>query len=213
MFFAPNQIIRAHLPCFCVLKSLANKKDTMMKKLFIFACLMLAMSQAQAISQANDREELYAVIMGNQPKIDKSATRNVNGKRTSVAKYTNSQNSDVGSGGLRAMVTQIARQNGVPPHIAHGVVMVESRYNCGAYNRSGASGIMQVLPNTARSVGVHGSLRNCSNGITAGIKYLKLALNKGGYGCSGISLYERGLYARPGCTAYGRKVMAHAQGA
>ena len=115
------------------------------------------------------------------------------------------------TGGLKAMVNQIARQNGVPVHIAHGVIMAESRYNCGAYNRSGASGIMQVLPNTARSVGVHGSLRNCANGLQAGMKYLKLALNRGGYGCSGVSLYERGVYARPACTAYGRKVMAYAQ--
>ncbi len=182
-----------------------------MKKLLTLAIFLLAITQAQTISYANlsDRDELYAIILATSQKTEKIVARNsrdIHGKRIKIA-----HNSDIGSGGLRAMVNQIARQHGVPPHIAHGVVMAESRYNCNAYNRSGASGIMQVLPNTARSVGVHGSLRNCVNGLNAGMKYLKLALNKGGYGCSGVSLYERGIYARPGCTAYGRKVMAHAQ--
>jgi soluble lytic murein transglycosylase-like protein len=183
----------------------------MMKKLLVLALMLLAFTQVQTISHANisDRDELYAIILAAPQKTNKVLARNsrdARGKRINI-----SQNSDAASGGLRAMVNQIARQHGVPPHIAHGVVMAESRYNCNAYNRSGASGIMQVLPNTARSVGVHGSLRNCVNGLNAGMKYLKLALNKGGYGCSGVSLYERGIYARPGCTAYGRKVMAHAQ--
>jgi soluble lytic murein transglycosylase-like protein len=187
-----------------------QNKDIIMKILLALAFMLLTTSQFQTISYANisDRDELYAIILSSPQKSDKVIARNSRDKRSKS--INNSQNSEVASGGLRAMVNQIARQHGVPTHIAHGVVMAESRYNCNAYNRSGASGIMQVLPNTARSVGVHGSLRNCANGLNAGMKYLKLALNKGGYGCSGVSLYERGIYARPGCTAYGRKVMAHA---
>lgn len=109
---------------------------------------------------------------------------------------------------IRALVTNAAHRNGVPPRLLHGVVRIESGYRCHAYNRRGnAHGIGQVKPATARSVGVHGSLFNCSTGIEAAARYLRLALARGGSGCAGVSLYERGVYARPRCTAYGRKVM------
>lgn len=107
-----------------------------------------------------------------------------------------------------AMVTEAAHRHGIPPRLLHGIVRIESGYNCHARNRSSrATGIGQVLPRTAHSVGVYGSLTDCSNGIEAAARYLKLALDAGGYGCAGLSLYERGIAARPVCTSYGRKVM------
>ena len=112
--------------------------------------------------------------------------------------------------GLGLLVHEIAVKHGVPPKIAHGVVMVESRYRCDARNASGATGIMQVLPATARGVGVHGNLRDCRTGAEAGMRYLRQAISRGGSGCAGVSLYERGVYARPVCTGYGRRVLAHA---
>lgn len=113
---------------------------------------------------------------------------------------------------IHSMVDSAAERYNVPKHIAHGVVRAESNYRCTAYNaRSGASGIMQVLPATARGVGVTGNLSNCHNGLEAGMRYLRLALNRGGDGCTGVSLYERGIYARPVCTAYGRKVVGFVQ--
>jgi soluble lytic murein transglycosylase-like protein len=109
---------------------------------------------------------------------------------------------------LELMINSAADQNRVPRHIAHGVIRIESGYNCRNRNRhTGASGIMQVLPTTARSMGISGSLFDCSTGLQAGMRYLRAALDRGGDGCAGISLYERGIFARPRCTAYGRKVM------
>lgn len=109
---------------------------------------------------------------------------------------------------IELMVTEIAEAEGVPPDLAHGVVMIESGYDCAAYNRkSGATGIMQTLPSTARSVGVTGDLRDCKNGLVAGMRYLKLAIDAHGADCSGISAYNSGVFAKPRCTSYGRKVM------
>lgn len=110
---------------------------------------------------------------------------------------------------LHALVDQAAVKHGVPRRIAHGVVRAESGYRCTARNRrSGATGIMQVLPRTARGVGIHGNLTDCNTGLEAGMRYLRLALDRGGVGCAGVSLYERGIYARPVCTGYGKKVMS-----
>lgn len=109
---------------------------------------------------------------------------------------------------LATLVTQSAERHGVPPKIAHAVVKAESGYQCHARNKSGAVGIMQTLPSTARSMGVHGPLTDCHNGLEAGMRYLALIVRQHGISCEALSLYERGLSARPRCTAYGRKIMA-----
>lgn len=106
------------------------------------------------------------------------------------------------------MVTESALRHGVPPKLAHAVVMVESRYQCKARSRSNARGVMQVLPATARGVGVHGNLYDCRTGLEAGMRYLAAILRKNGTSCGAISLYNRGAHGRPVCTAYGRKVLA-----
>jgi|HigsolmetaAR201D_1030396.scaffolds.fasta_scaffold02189_3 Soluble lytic murein transglycosylase and related regulatory proteins (some contain LysM/invasin domains) len=107
------------------------------------------------------------------------------------------------------MVTAYAKAHGIDPALAHAVVKVESNYNCKARNkRSSASGIMQTLTRTARGVGVTGNLLDCHHGLTAGMRYLKKAIDTHGPGCAGASAYNTGIHARSRCTAYGRKIMA-----
>jgi hypothetical protein len=114
--------------------------------------------------------------------------------------------------GVHGIVTAAAQRNGVPAALLHGVIRVESNYRCNAYNRAGkAIGIGQVKAATGRSVGIHGSLYDCQNGAEAAARYLRIAIARGGAGCAGVSLYERGVYARPVCTGYGRRVMALAR--
>jgi soluble lytic murein transglycosylase-like protein len=110
---------------------------------------------------------------------------------------------------LELMINSTADQNRVPRHIAHGVIRIESGYNCRNRNRlTGASGIMQVLPATAHSLGVRGNLLDCETGLAAGMRYLRAALDRGGDGCAGVSLYQSGIFVRKlKCTAYGRKVL------
>ncbi|CAB4145961.1 LT_GEWL domain containing protein [uncultured Caudovirales phage] len=105
------------------------------------------------------------------------------------------------------MVTAAAQRHGVPVNLAHGVIRIESGYRCSARN-GGAIGIGQVFRATARSVGVYGNLFDCSTGLEASMRYLKLAINMHGSGCAGVSAYERGVYAPGRCTGYGRKVIA-----
>lgn len=114
--------------------------------------------------------------------------------------------------GIHALVTAAALRNGVPPALLHGVIRKESNYRCNAFNRRGqVHGVGQLKTATARSVGISGSLYDCANGVEAAARYLKLAITRGGAGCAGVSLYERGVYARPTCSAYGRSVMQMAR--
>ena len=109
---------------------------------------------------------------------------------------------------LHALVTKAASRHGVPANLAHAVIAAESGYRCNARSRSGAKGIAQVMPATARGVGVHGDLYDCATGLEAGMRYLGAIVRQHGTGCAAVALYERGAYARPVCTAYGRKVIA-----
>ncbi|WP_316228688.1 lytic transglycosylase domain-containing protein [Bradyrhizobium sp. SZCCHNR1045] len=109
--------------------------------------------------------------------------------------------------GLDSMINAAADAQGIPRNLAHGVIRVESNYNCHLRGSHGERGIMQVKPETARSVGVTGNLFDCATGLRAGMLYLSIAIRRGGTKCSGISLYQRGVSGRPICTAYGRRVL------
>lgn len=111
---------------------------------------------------------------------------------------------------VHALVTKTAARHGVPANIAHAVIAAESGYRCDVRSRSGAKGIAQVLPATARGVGVTGNLFDCATGLEAGMRYLGAIIRQHGTSCAAVSLYNRGAYARPICTDYGRKVLAWA---
>ncbi|WP_311276141.1 lytic transglycosylase domain-containing protein [Methylobacterium sp. WCS2018Hpa-22] len=111
--------------------------------------------------------------------------------------------------GVRALVDRYAAKHSVPRRIAHGVVRTESGYRCGARNPSGAAGLGQLMPATARELGVRNPM-DCAQNLDGAMRYLRKALNRGGSGCAGVSLYNLGTAARPRCTSYGRLVMARA---
>jgi hypothetical protein len=118
-----------------------------------------------------------------------------------VAIATPTSASDVGDS-----ITRIANKYGVNPNTVYAVAEVESGVRCGAKN--GASqGIMQVQRGAAKEVGVNWPFRNCDDEIEAGVKYLKLAIDKVGDNCVAYTLYNQGLYAPRYCSDYGRKVL------
>ncbi len=105
------------------------------------------------------------------------------------------------------MLAASAATNGVAVRVARAIMTIESGGRCSARSHAGARGAMQVLPATARSVGVHGNLHDCATGIEAGMRYLRLVISTHGLSCGALSTYERGVFARPVCTAYGRKAI------
>jgi soluble lytic murein transglycosylase-like protein len=71
----------------------------------------------------------------------------------------------------------------------------------------------QIKCPTARSLGFAGPcglLADPATNLRFAMAYLRLALDRGGHGCAGVSLYQRGLYGRLSCSSYGRQVMARA---
>ncbi len=76
---------------------------------------------------------------------------------------------------LLAMVDEIATSEGVDPYLARAVIQAESAFNYRARSRTGALGLMQLMPKTAARFGVVDPFDPRQN-ITGGSKYLKFLL-------------------------------------
>ena len=70
------------------------------------------------------------------------------------------------------MVAEAARTYEVEPALLHAVISVESRYNVKAVSKKGASGLMQLMPETAKRYGV-ADIFDPSQNIRAGAQYLR----------------------------------------
>jgi soluble lytic murein transglycosylase-like protein len=75
------------------------------------------------------------------------------------------------------LILRAAQDCGMDPAVIKAVIMAESGFNPQAVSRSGAQGLMQLMPRTARSLGVEDSLDPRAN-ILAGTRYLKKLLRR-----------------------------------
>jgi soluble lytic murein transglycosylase-like protein len=76
---------------------------------------------------------------------------------------------------LKALVDDVAKQHGLDPLLLHAVVRAESGYNRQAVSPKGASGLMQLMPDTARRFGVT-DLFDPRENLKAGARYLSWLL-------------------------------------
>ena len=77
---------------------------------------------------------------------------------------------------LTAVIQDASRQHGVDPRLVAAVVRRESAWNENAVSRVGASGLMQLMPDTARFLGVRNVFDPQQN-IQGGTRYLRTLLD------------------------------------
>ena len=75
------------------------------------------------------------------------------------------------------IISQAAALYQVDPALIKAIILAESGYNPRAISRSGARGLMQLMPRTARALGVRNSF-NPEHNIDGGVKYFKQLLNR-----------------------------------
>lgn len=80
------------------------------------------------------------------------------------------------SASYQPYVANAARRYGVSPVLIDAIAHTESRYRPGAVSRAGAVGIMQLMPGTARQLGVDS--RDPAANIAGGTAYLRQMLDR-----------------------------------
>jgi hypothetical protein len=81
---------------------------------------------------------------------------------------------DLVPGGYGQMIAKAAARNGVHPGLLAGLIATESSFNPNAVSRSGAVGLGQIMPGTARELGVDPSKPEQS--VEGAARYLKQML-------------------------------------
>ena len=74
------------------------------------------------------------------------------------------------------MISRAADRYEVDPALIKAVIMAESAYNPKAVSKQGAKGLMQLMPGTARALGVKNAF-NPAHNINGGVKYLRQLLD------------------------------------
>ncbi len=77
---------------------------------------------------------------------------------------------------FNGIIKRAAEQYKVEPALIKAVIMTESAYNPKAVSKQGAKGLMQLMPGTARALGVKNAF-NPAHNIHGGVKYLRQLLD------------------------------------
>jgi soluble lytic murein transglycosylase-like protein len=78
---------------------------------------------------------------------------------------------------LDSMVLKTAQRHHVDPNLVRAVISTESNWNAAAVSRRGAQGLMQLIPETAHTLGVGNPFDPAQN-VDAGTRYLGMLLER-----------------------------------
>ena len=78
---------------------------------------------------------------------------------------------------LKDLISKISKKHGVDEKLVNAVIKQESGYNTKAKSSAGAQGLMQLMPATAKSLGVTDPYNPVQN-VDGGVRYLKSMMEK-----------------------------------
>ena len=89
------------------------------------------------------------------------------------------------------IINKVAMENELSPLLLHAIIWHESRYNEHAVSSSGAAGLMQLMPGTAKELKVEDSF-NPNQNISGGARYYRKLYDKFGSHYTSLVAYNSG---------------------
>lgn len=143
----------------------------------IFAVLPLVAFCSAAHANVFERKQNGNLVEISQPAWRADASRSVerrNGPTTNSA-----SNSSQSQNAVRQHIQVAATRFGVDRNLVDAVAWQESRYNPRALSTAGAMGVMQLMPGTARQLGVRNP-QDVEQNVVGGTAYLRQQLERFG---------------------------------
>lgn len=147
-----------------ILKEMAGSSDS-------FELVMQSLMNSAQDSSGNIDVSSLGLGQSDLSKLGISAGERVNN-------IYNDIKTDVGNGniGIKEAVNNASRKYGVDGSLINAVIKQESNFDNSSVSQAGAQGLMQLMPGTAKELGVANSFNESEN-VNGGTKYLKSLLN------------------------------------
>jgi soluble lytic murein transglycosylase-like protein len=144
--------------CFAGVAAAANAPEPA----YAFAASPYRLQLPKAVSQQNDasmdRYKLHVDETAKQPSDN----------------FESSEHKELQGKPYAKEIAQAAKEARIDPRLVHAVVSVESGYRSQVRSSKGAVGLMQVLPETGKRVGVSHPEKSVSENLKAGTRYLQV---------------------------------------
>lgn len=146
--------------------------------------------------------DMIARLWGDSGKVQKSPSQsaqvsfsevlnNVSANNMSASANNSYNNVSSGDKSIDAIILQAAKKYNLNPGLIRSVIKAESGFRADAVSHAGAMGLMQLMPATARSLGVKDAFDPAQN-IDGGAKYLRQMLDQFGDINLALAAYNAG---------------------